>query len=259
MIWRVLIIGGYGNFGSFITKTLAKESNIQVIVAGRSKKKAQLIVSDLVAVNMAQAVALDIREDITTALQAIRPDIVIHTSGPFQGQGYDVAQACITQGAHYLDLADGRQFVAGIVGLDAKAKEKKCLVVSGASSVPCLTAALVDYYLPEFESLETLDYGITTAQKTARGLATTASILGYTGKPFVTRIKGKLANVYGWQGLHARKYAGLGWRLLGNCDVPDLVLFPERYPTLKTVRFYAGLEIGFIHITFSADSANLAF
>ncbi len=249
MIWRVLIIGGYGNFGSFITKNLAKESNIQVIVAGRSIKKAQLIVSDLAAVNRAQAVALDIREDITGALQTIKPDIVIHTSGPFQQQGYDVAQACITQGAHYLDLADGRQFVAGIVELNTKAKEKKCLVVSGASSVPCLTSALVDYYLPEFESLETLDYGITTAQKTARGLATTASILGYTGNPFITRIKGKLVNVYGWQGLHARKYGGLGWRLLGNCDVPDLVLFPERYPTLKTVRFYAGLEIGFIHIT----------
>jgi hypothetical protein len=174
---------------------------------------------------------------------------VIHTSGPFQDQGYDVAQACIAQGVHYLDLADGRKFVAGIVKLYTKAKEKNVLVVSGASSVPCLTSALVDYYLPEFTSLETLDYGITTAQKTARGLATTASILGYTGKSFITLINGKLADVYGWQGLRARKYRKLGWRLLGNCDVPDLALFPERYPTLKTVRFYAGLEIGFIHIT----------
>jgi hypothetical protein len=31
--------------------------------------------------------------------------------------------------------------------------------------------------------------------------------------------------------------------------VPDLVLFPERYPELKTIRFYAGLEIPFIHLT----------
>ena len=40
MIKRVLIIGGYGNFGSFITESLAKEANIQVIIAGRSLQKA---------------------------------------------------------------------------------------------------------------------------------------------------------------------------------------------------------------------------
>jgi len=254
MIWRVLIIGGYGNFGSFITKTLAKESNIQIIVAGRSAEKSQQFVSALDAVNAAESVVLDISEDITDVLQTINPDIVIHTSGPFQEQGYDVAKACIAQGAHYLDLADGREFVKGITELDAKAKQNNVLVCSGASSVPCLTSALVDYYLPEFKSLETLDYGITTAQKTTRGLATTASILGYTGKPFKTLINGKLNNIYGWQGLRARKYRGLGWRLLGNCDVPDLTLFPERYPTIKTVRFYAGLEIWFIHITLWALS-----
>lgn len=31
--------------------------------------------------------------------------------------------------------------------------------------------------------------------------------------------------------------------------MPDLELFPKMYPGLKTVRFYAGLELPFIHIT----------
>lgn len=249
MIWRVLIIGGYGHFGSFITKTLAKDANIQVIVAGRCQHKAQLLVSQLAAANRAEAVALDITDNFIDALQAIKANIVIHTSGPFQQQDYRVAKACIEQGVHYLDLADARKFVAGIVELNEAAKAKNVLVISGASSVPCFTSALVDYYLPEFESLETLDYGITTAQKTTRGVATTAAILDYTGKPFLTRIDGQLQPIYGWQNLRARKYPGLGWRLLGHCDVPDLDLFPARYPTLKTIRFYAGIEIGFIHLT----------
>lgn len=254
MIWRVLIIGGYGNFGRFITKTLATESNIQVIIAGRSAEKGQQTILELDAVNAVKSVVLDIRENFSDALQTIQPDIVIHTSGPFQDQGYGVAQACIEHGAHYLDLADGRDFVDNITELDAQAKEKRVLVVSGASSVPCLSSALVDYYLPQFELLETLDYGITTAQKTARGLATTAAILGYTGKPFKAFINGNFDDVYGWQGLRVRKYKGLGWRLLGHCNVPDLALFPKRYPTLKTIRFYAGLEVWFIHITLWALS-----
>lgn len=245
---RILIIGGYGNFGSFITRRLAQEKNIQVIIAGRSLKKAQELAEMLDAAHRPEAAALDIQSGIGEALKRINPDIVIHTSGPFQAQGYEVAEACIAQGCHYIDLADGRAFVEGITSLDAKAKEKRVLVISGASSVPCLTSALVDHYRKEFQTLESLDYGITTAQKTNRGVATTAAILSYTGKPFLTLIDGRMKTIYGWQGLRTRKYPTLGWRLLGDCEVPDLGLFPKRYPELKTVRFYAGLEIAFIHI-----------
>ena len=247
---RVLIIGGYGNFGSFISRSLAKENNIQLIVAGRSLDKAKLLASTI----NAEAAVVDIHDNLVAKLQEITPDIVIHTSGPFQEQGYEVAEACIACGADYIDLADGREFVAGINILDEKAKQAGVLVVSGASSVPCLTSALIDDYQHQFETLSSVDYGITTAQKTTRGLATTAAILGYTGKPFKTLLKGEQKAVYGWQSMYGRRFAGLGWRLLGNCDVPDLALFPDRYPDLKTIRFYAGLELPFIHVTLWALS-----
>lgn len=250
MTKRVLIIGGYGNFGSFITRRLALDDTLQVIIAGRSSGKANILADEVGG----EAVVLDINDNLTDSLSRIKPDIVIHTSGPFQVQGYDVAKACIAQGIHYIDLADGRNFVEGISVLDDQAKEMGVIIISGASSVPCLTSALVDYYKEELQTLETLDYGITTAQKTARGLATTAAILTYTGKSFPTLIDGQMTHVYGWQGLRARKYPELGWRLLGNCDVPDLALFPKRYPELRTIRFYAGLEIPFIHVTLWALS-----
>lgn len=246
---RILIIGGYGNFGRFITSMLAAETQMQIIVAGRSLEKARAFVAELNPANSIQAIVIDINKNLSESLASLKPHIVIHTSGPFQAQDYSVASACIAQGCHYIDLADGRDFVENITTLNPIAKSKKVLIMSGASSVPCLTSALVDHYQAQFEKLETLDYGITTAQKTTRGLATTASILGYTGKRFKTLVKGKPTNIYGWQHIHLRKYQDLGWRLLGNCDVPDLSLFPKRYPSLKTIRFYAGLEIPFIHTT----------
>lgn len=247
---RILIIGGYGNFGSFISRSLAKQATINLVIAGRSLNKAQSLAEEIGA----EAVVIDIHENLITRLKEIKPDIVIHTSGPFQSQGYEVAEACIQCGSDYIDLADGREFVAGINNFDQEAKKAGVLVISGASSVPCLTSALIEHYRGEFEVLESLDYGISTAQKTTRGLATTAAILSYTGKSFETYIDGKEQSVYGWQSLGARKYCGLGWRLLGNCNVPDLALFPKMYPGLKTVRFYAGLELPFIHITLWALS-----
>ncbi len=251
MTKQILIIGGYGNFGKFISKILAQEDSLQITIAGRSLEKAQKLATDLTpaAKHSVKSAALDIDQDFEDALKSIAPDIVIHTSGPFQSRDYNVAQACIKIGCHYIDLADGRNFVENITTLDKDAKEKNVLIISGASSVPCLTSALIDHYKPLFQNLNEAHYAITTAQKTSRGLATTAAILGYAGHPFTTLINGEFKTIYGWQNLHAHNFKKLGKRLLGNCDIPDLGLFPARYPDLKTLRFYAGIEIPLIHLT----------
>ena len=243
---RVLVIGGYGNFGSFITKELAKNPAIQVIVAGRSQEKATAFAGTLEAANLAATAAVNVHENLAAQLKKLDPFIVIHTVGPFQGQSYKVAQACIEQGCHYIDLADGRDFVSGIGTLDTAARAASISVVSGASSVPCLSSAVVDRYLPEFKQLASLNYGISTAQHTTRGLATTAAVLSYAGKPFQTILNGRKQTINGWQGLRSYVFRTLGRRYLANCDIPDLALFPARYPTLKTIRFYAGLELSFM-------------
>ncbi len=244
MTVRILIIGGYGNFGSFIATALAVDSALTVIIAGRAADKAQALAQTL----NTEWAAIDINNNFEQRLAQLKPDIVIHTSGPFQNQSYQVAEACIARGCHYVDLADARAFVTGITALHGAAQAAGILVVSGASSVPCLTAAIIDVYRHKFQKLQRVDYAITTAQRTNRGLATTRAVLGYAGKPFTTLIKGQLKKIYGWQHLHFHKFKGLGWKPLGNCDVPDLALFPQRYPQLQTIRFYAGLELPFEHL-----------
>jgi saccharopine dehydrogenase-like NADP-dependent oxidoreductase len=248
VVKRVLIIGGYGNFGSYIARSLAAEAGIKLLIAGRSLDRASQFVSQLRAAAEPEAVALDISTDVTATLAATRPDIVIHTTGPFQTQSYAVAQGCLRQSCHYIDLADARAFVVGIGRFDEEARQKNLLIVSGASSVPCLTAALIDDCRPRFASLQKIDYGISAAQQTNRGLATLSAILSYVGKPFTALLDGRRTRVYGWQGLHVEKYPKLGRRLFGNCDVPDLELFPARYPGLRTLRFAAGTEIRVLHV-----------
>ncbi len=245
---RVLIIGGYGNFGRFIARMLARDDNIQLIIAGRNQEKARTLASTLKTQNAPETAGLDVHEPLDAALEVINPDIVIHTPGPFQGQTYKVARACIRNGCHYVDLADARAFVDGIDELDQLAREQGILICAGASSVPCLTAAIVDEYIDKFARLEGLDYGIATAQRTNRGLATTSAVLSYAGKPFKTLVNGEMTDIYGWLGLRWRKFWGLNVRALGNCDVPDLAIFPKRYPDLRTIRFRAGLELKFLHL-----------
>jgi len=248
MVARVLIIGGYGNFGSYIARSLASEDNIRLLIGGRSADKANVFAASLDAVHPAEGHSIDINGDLAPALARIAPDIVIHSTGPFQTQDHCVARACIAQGCHYLDLADAREFVATIDRLDAEAKAKGVLVVSGASSVPCLTAAVIDAYLSAFARLEAVDYGISAAQHTNRGLATTSAVLSYVGKQMTMLRDGAMKTVYGWEDTHAVRYPDLGTRLFGNCDIPDLALFPSRYGTLKSMRFCAGHELKLLHM-----------
>ncbi|MFK7903016.1 MAG: saccharopine dehydrogenase family protein [Nitratireductor sp.] len=259
MISRVLIIGGYGNFGSFIGRILSREKNIQLIIAGRDESKAKAFIDDIKPINKAEIAVLDVNKDFSKALSKLNCDIVIHTSGPYQNQTYHVAQACIENRCHYVDLADAREFVVGISQLNEKAKDKGVLVCSGASSVPCLTSSIIDEYQNEFHKLEKIEYAIATAQLTNRGLATIRAVLSYAGKPFTTLIDGEMQNVYGWLGLKWRHFWRLNLRPLGNCDIPDLELFPKRYKDLKTIRFRAGLELKVLHLCLVALSSLVRF
>ena len=184
MTCRILVIGGYGNFGGYIARALAADPNISILIGGRSQAKADAFAVELKSGNPAQGCEIDIDGDIVARLAEIRPDVVIHTTGPFQGQDHRVARAAIAVGAHYLDLADARQFVATIGELDANAKSAGVAVITGASSVPCVTAAFIDRYRPKFARLESAEYGIAAAQATNRGLGTAAAILSYIGKPY---------------------------------------------------------------------------
>ena len=248
MVARVLVIGGYGNFGSYIARSLAKDREIRLVIGGRSQAKAREFAAQLGGANPAEGHAIDIDGDLAEALGRISPDVVVHTSGPFQRQDHRVARACIAHGCHYVDLADARDFVVSIGELDAAARDRGVIVVSGASSVPCLTAAVIDRYKPSFGRMERIDYGISAAQQTNRGLATTSSVLSYVGKPLLRLLDGRMQRVFGWQDTHVVRYPELGLRLFGNCDIPDLDLFPKRHPEVRDIRFAAGHELKILHM-----------
>jgi hypothetical protein len=118
------------------------------------------------------------------------------------------------------------------------------LVVSGASTVPGLSSAVLDHYKKDFATMDSLIYGISPGQKAPRGLATTDSILTYLGKPLKPWANNKVC--FGWQDIYRQEYPELGKRWMANCDIPDLDLFSERYG-LKNIRFGAGMENGMLH------------
>jgi len=246
-VQRILVLGAYGFFGNRICAALAKNPRIQLILAGRDVAKATATAYQLgLSANHARAVDAS-NPQLALQLRKLGITTLIHTAGPFQDQGYDVARAAIKAGCHYLDLADGRAFVSGITKLDAEARAAGVSVVSGASSLPALTCAVVDRYRGEFSRLDAIRIGITSGA-VLPGLATLRAVLGYCGKPFRTLENGAWIDVHGWLDTQPHDFQkSIGTRLLGRCDVPDLDLLPQRYAGVKTVSFRAGFASSTAH------------
>ncbi len=258
---RILVLGGYGLFGSRIVDVLSGDSGLTIISAGRDHAKAT---AQVAALSMRPATLESAALDTTAAefeaqLAELRPDVVIDTAGPFQDRDYRVAEAALALGAHCIDLADSRTYVSGIGTLDAAARSANRRVVSGASSVPGLNAAVVASLHARFSTLESVETSISPGNRTARGWATMLAILGYVGKPYRVLREGRRELAYGWQSLRRLRIANVGTRWVANCEVPDLDVLPARYPELRSVEFRAGLELGRMHFGLWLGSLAVRF
>jgi len=247
---RILVIGGYGAFGARVSERLSREPNLEVIIAGRREDAARAYAGELSRTALAPVshAVLDAATVRPEDIGVLGARVLINASGPFQAQSYALARACIEAKCHYVDLADARAFVTGITELDGEACAAGVSVISGASSVPGLSSAVVTAYASELHTLEAVDIGISPGNSFDPGVATVASILGAVGKPHAVLTRGRWRTVYGWQGLHRHRFPGIGTRFMSNVEVPDLDLLPQRFPSLTTARFSAGLEVDAFHL-----------
>src|SRR6185436_4899352 len=91
--------------------------------------------------------------------------LVINASGPFQARDYSIPQACIEQGCHYIDLGDGREYVAGISQLHERAKARGVFVCVGASTTPAVTSAAVAELRSHFPHIRSIKVALNAGNK----------------------------------------------------------------------------------------------
>jgi uncharacterized protein YbjT (DUF2867 family) len=238
---RVIVLGGTGNFGARICRALVSDPAIEVVSASRRGAVPA-------GGSGVRSVQLDAEAaSFADALTALAPDLVIHCVGPFQGQDYRVVQATLRAGAHYLDLADGRAFVAGFhAANDTQARTADRLALSGVSTLPALSSAVLDAMGPRLRTLDAIELVIAPGQRAPRGAATLRSVFSYLGHPFEWLHAGRWVELHGWEELKLVRL-DCGTRWAAACDVPDLDLLPQRYPSVRTVEFRAALELGIQH------------
>jgi uncharacterized protein YbjT (DUF2867 family) len=242
---RVLVVGGYGGFGARLTRRLA-EDGWRVLVAGRDANKARAFAAGLPG---ALGLATDRNADLAPLLAEYGPLLVIDAAGPFQGSGYGVVEACIAAGVHYLDLADGRDFVCKVGQFDKAARAAGVAVVSGASSVPALSGAVVRELTQRMGTVERIELAISASDRAVAGTSVATAILGYAGQPVPLWRDGVWRAATGWHKLRRMRYEVPGAaplsRLVALVDVPDHTILPESVPGQPETTFRAGPEFAY--------------
>jgi NADPH:quinone reductase-like Zn-dependent oxidoreductase len=100
---RVLILGGYGVFGSRLAIQLLRRERLEVLVAGRDQAKLDTFCTQFGAVPY--RLDRDSDAELDNALRELSPTLIVDAAGPFQAYGmtYSLsamarARFCSTQG-----------------------------------------------------------------------------------------------------------------------------------------------------------------
>lgn len=253
--FSVLILGGYGTFGARLARLLCGERRVKLLIAGRHIEKARQFCAALPGAAGRTALRFDRDADVLAQLRAIEASLVVDASGPFQAYGespYRVVEACLQCGIPYVDLADGSGFVRGITRFDDDAQARGIFALSGASTFPVLTAAVVRTLVRDLASVERIVGGVAPSPYAGVGLNVMRAIASYAGRPIRLRRGKRTQRAYALTETQTYVIAPPGRLPLrpiefSLVDVPDLEMLADLWPEIDSVWMGAGPLPAILH------------
>lgn len=244
---HILIIGGTGVFGKRLVRHLATRKDVALFVSSRDAARSGVFIQTLQgSVAPLQAVGLDCGTNLQERLDQIEPFAVVDCSGPFQGADYDTARRVLCSGAHFVDLADARDYLAHFhSALDTAAHQHGVTALTGASSTPALSTCVAQQLTQGWQRVDTIDICITPGGKSEVGRSVIETILSYAGRDIPIWHSGQLSHTTGWSGSRLVPIPGLGRRRVAVVETFDAENLGQMLNVKSRVSFSAGLESRF--------------
>lgn len=137
----VVVFGASGVTGRRVAAYLAEragEVGAHWAVAGRDPAKVERVLAEI-GVAAPETIAADVADPVSLAAMASRTHVVLNLVGPYALYGEPVIEACVANGAHYVDLTGEIPFVRDIIDTchdRAVAAGVKIVQVCGFEALP---------------------------------------------------------------------------------------------------------------------------
>jgi hypothetical protein len=228
---RVVVLGGVGQFG----RTAAEELRKLGVPAVTASRKAP---ADLrVDANDADLIRATLRKD----------DVVIDAAGPFFTRSLALMEAAIEMKFDVVDLNDDLGYAEHVVGLEPQIMAAGIRVLSSASSVSAVSAAVIRH--SGIELPRRVTSFLAPASRHTANVGTAASLWRSIGRPVRVLHEGKLETRIGWSESRSFVMPGPVGKIKGHLfESADVLYLPRIWPMLREVSMYVDSN------TFGANS-----
>jgi saccharopine dehydrogenase-like NADP-dependent oxidoreductase len=149
----ILILGGYGGVGRFLARLLLRETQVDLIIAGRRKEKADAFAAVLQREFLHSRVSslyadASNQESLINAFGGVRLVIVLTTTPDFIKQ---IGQAALLSGCDYLDILVSESAFHDLKELASPIRQQGRIFITQAGFHPGLPAVFVRYGAQYFD------------------------------------------------------------------------------------------------------------
>ena len=168
---KILILGGYGYTGRPLAKHLLAQTDVEIIISGRSIQKAKSFVDELHD-SRASARQVDASNlhDLTQALQDVTLCLV---AAPTTQHAETVIRACIAAHVDYLDVQLSSKKLSALYAAEKEIQQAGLCFITEAGFHPGLPAAMIRYTA---EKLDIVESAFTAGYLNMQGLPYTEAV-----------------------------------------------------------------------------------
>jgi saccharopine dehydrogenase (NAD+, L-lysine-forming) len=233
----ILILGGYGYTGKLLAKHLLAQTNVNIIISGRSLEKATSFADELndsrVTVRQADAANL---ESLTSALQGVTLCLV---AAPSTHHAETVIRACINTHVDYLDVQLSSQKLNALFAARNEIKQAGLCFIIEAGFHPGLPSAMIRYAATKLDSI---DSAVTAGYLNMKNIPYSEAVdelmecfLDYQAQVYK---KGAWTKSTAWDSRSFDFGKGIGKHTAYSMFFDELRDIPSMFPTLKETGFY---------------------
>lgn len=166
---RWLLYGASGYTGRLIAEEAVRRGH-RPVLAGRSHEKLAPL-ADKLGLELAVVGLEDVRTLVST-LEGL--PLVLHAAGPFIRTSQPMVQACLSAGAHYLDITGEIPVFESTFQHDAEARARGITLMSGVGFDVVPTDCMARYVAERVPGAHELDLAIALFGQTSAGTAKSA-------------------------------------------------------------------------------------
>jgi len=233
----ILILGGYGYTGKFLAKHLLAQTDVNIIITGRSLEKAQAFANELndsrVTAMRADAANVD---GLTSALQGVTLCLV---AAPTTHHAETVIRACINARVDYLDVQLSSKKLSALFDADKEIEQAGLCFITEAGFHPGLPAVMIRYAATKLDSIESaVTAGYLNMQNLPYTEAVDELMEGFLDYQAQVYKNGSWTKPTAWDSRPFNFGDDIGKHIGYSMFFDELREIPNMFPSLKETGFY---------------------